>query len=263
VKPLSFFATHPVFTRDQFLAAIEAQGGQDRRVEYLLRHHTASGRVVRLRRGLYASVPAGTEPGSIVVEPYLLATALQPDAVVAYHAALQFRGRTYSVWRRFHYTTSRRVRPFTFRGAEFVPVVAPRDQNADSRGVVEERHAGGVVRVTTYERTLVDLLSAPDLGGGWEEIWRSLEMVEFFDVDAVTAFALALDSPVVAARVGFFLDQHRETLMVDRAHLARLLAEVPKQPCYFDPRRTRGKLVKDWNLIVPEQVLGRTWAEVS
>jgi hypothetical protein len=51
--------------------------------------------------------------------------------------------------------------------------------------------------------------------------------------------------------------------MVDRAYLARLLAAAPKQPRYFDPGRTTGKLVKDWNLIVPEQVLGRTWAEVS
>ena len=36
-------------------------------------------------------------------------------------------------------------------------------------------HAGGQVRVTSLERSLVDLLHSPEHGGGWEEIWRSLE----------------------------------------------------------------------------------------
>lgn len=49
--------------------------------------------------------------------------------------------------------------------------------------VIEERHAGGVVHATTLERTLVDVLDASTNAGGWEEVWRSLAMVEFFDVD--------------------------------------------------------------------------------
>lgn len=265
MKPISFFATHPVFTREQFLAAIEASDAQGRRAEFLLRHHSAAGRIVRVRRGLYATVPAGTDPGAVVVDPFLLATALQRDAVVAYHAALQFRGRTYSAWHRFHYVTSHRVRPVHFRGSDFVPVPPPRMRPGEwnsARGFVEERHGGGVVRVTTYERTLVDLLTSPDLGGGWEEVFRSLEMVEFFDLDAVVAYTLALGSSTVTARVGFFLEQHRESLMVEGFHLDGLRRHVPKQPLYFDPRRESGKLVKEWNLIVPERVLGRTWAEV-
>ena len=31
------------------------------------------------------------------------------------------------------------------------------------------------MRVTSLERTLVDLLHAPRHGGGWEETWRSLQ----------------------------------------------------------------------------------------
>ena len=49
--------------------------------------------------------------------------------------------------------------------------------------VTEERHAGGVVHAATLERTLVDVLDASTNAGGLEEVWRSLEMVEFFDLD--------------------------------------------------------------------------------
>jgi predicted transcriptional regulator of viral defense system len=119
------------------------------------------------------------------------------------------------------------------------------------------------VRVATLERTLVDVLDAPRHGGGWEEVWRSLESVEFFDLDAVVEYALKLDSSLTVARVGFFLDQHRETLMVEERHLAALRARAPAQPLYLDRKREPGKLVRPWNLVVPERVLSRSWGEVA
>jgi hypothetical protein len=35
-------------------------------------------------------------------------------------------------------------------------------------GVVERPHAGDVFRVTTVERSFVDVLDAPERRGGWE-----------------------------------------------------------------------------------------------
>jgi predicted transcriptional regulator of viral defense system len=198
----------------------------------------------------------------VAVDPYMLASRLQSDAVVAYHAALQFHGRAYSLWRRFHYLTSARTLRFSFRGAEFVPVRARSHELLDD-GVVDEAHGGGSVRVTTLERTLVDVLDAPRYGGGWEEIWRSLEMVEFFDLDAVVEHALKRGVALTAARVGFFLEQHRELLMVEERHLDALRAHAPAQPLYFDRKREAGKLVHSWNLVVPERVLQRSWEDIG
>ena len=125
-----------------------------------------------------------------------------------------------------------------------------------------ESHAGGVVRVTSFERALVDLLDRPDLGGGWEEVWRSLEMVEFFDLDAVVSHALRRSSTLLAARVGYFLEEHRDALFVEDRHLEPLRENAPKQPLHLDRKREPGRLVKSWNLVVPQQVLERAWAAV-
>jgi predicted transcriptional regulator of viral defense system len=198
------------------------------------------------------------------VDPYLLATKLTDDAVVAFHAALQFHGKAYSVWRRFHYLTRHRVRTFSFWDSEFVPVLAPVKlrSSPDLGGEILERsYAGGTVRVTTLERALVDLLDQPSKGGGWEEIWRSLEMVEFFDLDAVTKYALRIGSALTAARVGFFLEQHREALMVEDHYLDALRKRAPSQAAYFDPAREPGRLVSGWNLVVPEEILNRSWQD--
>lgn len=264
---LDFFANHPVFTHEEFATASLRRGARSRQTGHnILAHHLSTGRLVRIRRGLYATVPRGVSPAKAAVDPYLVATKLAADAVVGYHAALQFHGKAHSVAQRFTYLTRRRARPFRFRQAQFVSAQVPaalRKLPNAGGGILERRHAGGLVRVTTLERTLVDVLDAPEYGGGWEEIWRSLEAVEFFDLDAVVEYALKLKSALTVARVGFFLDQHREKLMVEERHLKTLHAHAPKQPSYLDRRRESGKLVSRWNLVVPGRVLSRSWAEVT
>ena len=103
----------------------------------------------------------------------------------------------------------------------------------------------------------------PSKGRGWEEIWRSLEMVEFSDLDAVTKYALRTGSALTAARVGFFLEQHREGLMVEDHYLDVLRKQAPSQPAYLDPAREPGKLVPGWKLLVPKEVLSRSWEETG
>ncbi|HEY8206738.1 MAG TPA: hypothetical protein VIG99_04605 [Myxococcaceae bacterium] len=267
MRSTDFFAAHPLFTHEEYLAAHGARGDRSpRTADSLLTRHAAAGKVLHVRRGLYASVPAGAAPDTFQVEPFLLATKLAPDAAVAYHAALQFRGKTYSVWHRFAVLTRSHVRPLVFQGSEFVGVHPPRalDDLPDlGGGIASEPHAGGTVRVTTFERTLVDVLDAPDLAGGWEEVWRSLEMVEYFDLGAVIDHTLKRSSALTTARVGFFLEQHREELFVEEQHLEALREHAPRQPRYLDRRRETGRLVKPWNLVVPERVLHRAWAEVA
>jgi predicted transcriptional regulator of viral defense system len=264
---LDFFANHPVFTHQEFAKSASRGGEKSRQTTHnILAHHLSTGRLLRVRRGLYATVLRGISSARAAVDPYLVATKLADDAIVAYHAALQFHGKAYSVSQRFTYLARRRARPFRFRQTQFVPVQVPaalrRFPDAGG-GILERRHAGGLVRVTTLERTLVDVLDAPNHGGGWEELWRSLETVEFFDLDAVVAYALKLKSALTVARVGFFLDQHRDTLMVEERHLEALRAQTPAQPRYLDRRREPGKLIPRWNLVVPQRLLSRAWSEVT
>ena len=246
-----FFQAHPVFTHDEY--AQSRASSSPRTVDSLLRKHAASGRVARIRRGLYAARTPGTSAET--VDPFLVATKAAPDAAVSHHAALQFHGRAYSMWSQVTFMTTHATRGFRFGPVEYVPVRPPEPvaRLPEMGGGVERvASGGGEVRVCTCERAMVDVLHSPALGGGWEEIFRSLSMVEFFDLDAVIAYTLALDSAVTAARVGYFLSLHRERLFVEETHLERLAARAPKQARYLDTSRGPGRLVHTWNLIVPE-----------
>ena len=131
-------------------------------------------------------------------------------------------------------------------------------------GVVTAERLGFPVRVTSLERTLVDVLDRPRLSGGWEEVWRSLESVEFFDVEAVMDYARLLGNATTAAKVGFYLEQHGESLMVEPDQIEHLRRHRPRRPHYLDGARNgRGRPVSAWNLVVPREVVDRAWEELA
>lgn len=268
MKPTDFFARRPVFRFEEFRDAHQSSAKRSpQTTASVLKQHVAAGNLINVRRGLYARVPEGADATTFRVDPYLLAGRLTEDAVIAYHSALQLLGKAHSQSQRLTYLSARRAKPFTFQDTEFVPVLVPaalRKLPDLGGGLREERRHGLAVRVTGYERTLVDVLDAPEHGGSWEEIWRSLEGIEFVDLDFVVDYALGLGSALTVARVGFFLEQHKDELLVEDRHLEALRTRAPAQPRYFERRhRKGGKLLPRWNLIVPEQVLTRSWEEVA
>lgn len=263
MRPLEFFQRHPVFRFEEFAEYHQAAGRSQRTTWALLWKHVRAGNLLNVRRGLYAVVPPTLTADTVVVDPYLLCSRLVEDAVLAYHAALRFYGRAHAVSRRYTYLSSHRLKPFTFRGDEFVPVLVSSPLRAfdDWGGAINtERRQTLDMRVTSLERTLVDVMATPEHGGGWEEIWLSLQSVEYFDLDVVLQYVARLGSSVVAARVGFFLEQQREPLMVEDRHLTALQRLRPQQARYFDRSLAAGgRLVSRWNLIVPDQIAAQSW----
>lgn len=267
MKPKEFLSRHAVFTVDEFDSFLSARGsGNPNTRKSLLTYYRNQGRIIPVRRGLYATVPWGGDPASSPVDPYLVAAKMSEDAVLAYHTALEFHGKAYSVYTRLHYVSERKSLPLKFRSHEFTCVPVPdllRKKGKEMFGVVSHSRSGVELRVTSFERTFVDVLDRPDLTGSWEEIWRSLESVEFFDLDRIVDYVLLLENATTAAKVGFFLDQHKETLMADDVHLNTLRNLRPRQPHYLDRRRRKGcKLVKEWNLLIPVEIINRSWGEV-
>ncbi len=263
----TFLATHAVFTVEDLERYLVERGSTNRNTrKSLLAYYRSRGRIVSVRRGLYATVPLGHDLQTYAFDPYLVTAKLANDSVLAYHTALEYHGKSYSAYRRVMYTTEARAQTTHFRGREYVRVPVPhalREANEPMFGV-ESHHRDGVeVRVTGYERTFVDVLDRPDLTGTWEEVWRSLEAIEFLDLDQVVRYVELLGNSTTAAKVGFFLEQHRESLLLEDDTLKPLKSLIPSQPHYLIRSSRSGcKLVSDWNLLVPEEILNHSWDEV-
>jgi len=267
MKLNEFLSQQAVFTVDELDRFLSNRGsGKPNTRKSLLTYYLSQGRIVRVRRGLYATVPLGANPASSPVDPYLVAAKMTVDAVLAYHTSLEFHGKAYSLYKKLLYTSASKSLPLKFRSYEIrgVPVPYPlRAKSEEMFGVTCHKRSGVELRVTNLERTFVDVLNRPDLTGSWEDIWRSLESVEFFDLDQVVEYVLLLENATTAAKVGFFLEQHKETLMADDAHLNPLRKLRPRQPHYLIRSKRKGcQWVKDWNLMIPFEILNKSWGEV-
>ncbi len=265
MKVKKFFEQHPVFTTPEFTEFLGGKENPNKSTrDNLLAYHVNNGNLVRVKKGLYAVVPSGVAAADYPADPYLLASRMAQDAVLAYHTALDFHSKSYSVFNKFLYLTKRSMKDVSFRNYQFTSVRPPKsllDKRKSDFGVITSERNGMEIKVTSLERTLVDLFDKPDLGGGWEEIWRSLESVEFYNINEVVGYALLLDKASTIAEVGYFLERNEERLFVNRSDLQILKNRIPKQPHYMD-KKLKGSLVKQWNLIVPDKILRKSWGEV-
>ena len=265
MDPTTFYARHPVFAVSEIQRALGgSRSTHPRALQSMLSKHQKRGQLLHLRRELYAVVPLGVNHDTCPVDPLLIAGRLAEDVVISYYGALEYHGKAHSVQNTYVVQSATRIRDTVFRSLRFRQVPFPkalRDTGREHLATRLEDRQGLDIRVASLERALVDCLDQPRLGGGWEEIWRSFAAVEFFDLDVLIDYALAVSTATTVAKVGFFLEQHREALMVDDAHLNRLRDAKPKQPQYLERGRP-GKLVAGWNLVVPPELLERSWEGV-
>ncbi|MFO7905092.1 MAG: hypothetical protein ACQESR_22640 [Planctomycetota bacterium] len=63
------------------------------------------------------------------------------------------------------------------------------------------------------------------------------------------------------AKVGYFLEEHRQRLMVEPEHFKNLERGRPRQPCYLQSKSADNVLARRWNLIVPRWLAERHWEE--
>ena len=113
----TFFRRHPVFTGEELAELLSTSGHAGARTqESLVAYHTGTGRLVRVRRGLFAVIPPDADSNTYPIDQYLIASRLTPDSVLSHHTALELHGRAYSVW---HHLTYLAVAP---GGAANVPL---------------------------------------------------------------------------------------------------------------------------------------------
>lgn len=262
-----FLERHPVFTLAEFKSFLDEKASVNEWTQQnLLAYYKRKGRIIGVKRGLYAVVPLGTKPDEFLPDPFLLAAKMAEDSVLSYHTALEFYGSAYSVQNRFIYLSLVQSKKLSWREYAFKSVPFPKAllrKDKELFGVRTEDRKGIAVKVTGLERTMVDIFDRPDLGGGWEEIWRSLDLVEYMNLEEVVDYALLLGNSTTIAKIGFYLEQNRERLMVDDSYLRRLRKKMPSTPRKMERTGSQpGKFVSAWNLVVPRPVYERIWEEV-
>jgi predicted transcriptional regulator of viral defense system len=256
LKPETFLTTRSLFRREELAAVVRDRGRAEATVDSHLGRWLRLGRIARVKQGVFIRLDAAAGPLGRFPDFVALASRMAPDAAVAYHTALEAHGLAQSVFERLTFATWTKTKPTSFAGRRFVPVRPRAPLWAADRGerwIERTERAGIEIRVTSLERTVIDVLDRPALAGGVEEVWRSLAAVPAIDPEPLEEYVRLLSGRTLAAKVGFFLETHREELVVPDALLERLRARIPRSPVFMD-RSRKGRLVPRWSLVVPREL---------
>lgn len=244
MKFTEYISTHHVFTTSGLLAACDSPTS----AEEQLRIAVKAGKVERIRRGLYASMTGryiGLPPESLEI-----IAAIDPDAPVCYHTALEVLGVAHNVSSRREFRTDKLRKAFEYRGILYLPY--PEVSGLRTRKARTD--AAGRICTTTKEQTLCDCLSRPDRAGGVEEVIRAVSSFAYVDCDIVLQIARTLAKTDIA-RIGWVLSQKAADWSVPQSVLVELTSLVGKGPYRFG-RASAGNegWSSEWRLIFPEPI---------
>ena len=240
MKFTEYISTHQVFTTSDLMQSMDSPSAAEEQLRLAVR----AGKVERVRRGLLVSNYGRF--GDVPVDPPAVVTALDGDAIVSYHSALDLHGVAHNVSFSFQFRSDATRRAFTFRGVSYEPV--------GPVGGVEWRlmRAGTArMRVTTREQTVIDCLDRPSRSGGVEEAVRSLTALPYIDVGLLVALACRR-SPATVSRVGWLLTRKAGDWSVSDERLARLEGMLGSGPYRLGrPRAGDSCWCRRWRLMLP------------
>ena len=235
--PSAFIAQHPVFSLDELRAAYTQMGRDPKAAQNLVAYHLAQRTLWLVRRGLY-SHPTW-------VDPFVLASHLAPDAVIAYDGALAFYGLM-PLGHSVHFISARRTPPLVWNEVVFECVRTPRALSLAEEAV----SSGQRIRVSSVEQALVDVLDRLDIGRDLREVWSAFQEAPKLDGRRLVQHLKYLGrGPLLTSRLGLFLEAMKSP---DHALLEQLHRDGLQTPAYFDRQTPKGsQIISRWNLICP------------
>ncbi len=253
----TFLQTHRVFNLDEAARILAPFGGRKATLERL-GYAAGRGKLKKLARGVYASVPPGVESANFQPDRFLVAAALRPDAIFSHHSALELLGAAHSEWRLCTAYSARRSQPFALDGLELRFLSHPQPlvrQQAIELGTRTLHRLDRELRVTGPERTLIDGFRRPDLVGGLAEFVESTAGFSVLELPLLFELLGVLRQKLLWAVVGWFLETYRTTFFVSDDDLTVIEQQVPRAPLYLVRDQRGGVLVRRWNLIVPAELV--------
>jgi len=248
---------HRVFTARDFTEAFPGSV-TDRN---LLMRAVQSGKVDRVRRGLYVSKAGQFSHSEASV--FDVATAAADDAIFCYLSALQLYGVLYNVVFVTQFYTAHKIARFTYAGQGYRPEPMPvrtlipshttePDPSNPLAWRMQMLASGASYRVTTREQTVLDGLASPGRVGGPENLLRSIGGFQFLNVPELVEAAVG-KSKSMQAKLGWVLEAKQEDWGVTRRELDVLAKNVRGGPYYFSSSRQPkdSHWVPRWRLYLP------------
>lgn len=222
----------------------------------LLSRWCKKGWLSRVARGLYVPVPLEAENSDLPLDdPWLIAVSLYSPCYIGGWSAAEYWGLTEQIFRTtVVVSTARpRIRKPTLKGVDFWITTAASEKmfglKTVWRGAVK-------VMVSDPSKTMVDMLSEPQLGGGIrcvQDMLRNYLDSDTKNLDLLLDYAQRLRNGAVFKRLGFLLEMNapQETAAIERCRENLTMGNA-----LIDSKMPAQALIGRWRLWLPREWKG-------
>src|ERR1051326_8209088 len=232
--------------------ASQILGIERRRAAQVLSRWCTQGWLRRVGHGLYVPVPldlAGSE--QVLSDPWVLVPALFGECYIGGWTAAHHWELTEQLFNETVVFTTRRVtqKRATAQGSVFDLHNVPAKRLF---GLKTLWRGSAKVAISDAARTLIDVIAAPEAGGGIDHVADCLSTYlgsKTADRDLLIRYAEQFENGAVFKRLGFLAD----TRLQDKKLAAACRARLTQGYTRLDPALTSPRLITAWRLWVPER----------
>ena len=213
-----------------------------------------SGKLQRIRKGLYIVLSPLEEQEGYVTDKLLIASKIRNKYYLGFHTALEYYGCASSFYNEAYVCVKAKDRfnPFQYKRFSFRPVFV----DDITLGVEEKNYHGNTIKVSSKERTFIECIDRIQYAGGWEECIKSLEGLRTLNIEKLVNLLLhKYKKDILFRRVGYILELLKERSPFYEHVNDHLLNEVEKQitgPPKYLTYGKKGTLNRRWKLYIPD-----------
>ena len=224
------------------------QFADDKQFENHMASMVRSGKVVKIRNGLYAQID---NLGVPLTTKFEIASKINDESFVSHHSALEYYGVANQVFNTLTVGSKRKFNDFSFDDVDYT-----RQAVKDFTQVIYIVTAG--VRVATLERAVVDCIDNIDLGGGIDELLNALEQIRVLDENRLAEILRAYNKVILYQKVGFILEHYKDKYMLSDKFFADCKSRLTNQIKYFlNDEYSDISYNSDWQLMAPKNLKSR------
>lgn len=213
-----------------------------------------SGKLQRIKKGLYVVLSPLEEPKRHVVDKLLIASKIRNKYYLGFHTALEYYGCASSFYNEAYVCVKAKDRfnPFQYKRFSFRPVFV----EDITLGVEEKNYHGNTIKVSSKERTFIECIDRIQYAGGWEECIKSLEGLGGLNIKKLVNLLLhKYKKDILFRRVGYILELLKERSPFYEHVNDHLLNEIERQitgPPQYLIYGEKGPLNRRWKLYSPK-----------
>ncbi len=234
------------FTPREAMEILKLNAGRTRR---FLAYLADAGWLVRIRRGLYATVPLDVaQPGAWREDPWIIAAKVFSPFYIGGWSACEHWGLTDQIFKETVVVSAKTVRGrrTEINGVSFYVKAVGKDKIFGTEAVWRSRTR---VSVSDPARTVVDILDDPTIGGGIRHVAEVLEAYlshERRNDKLLLEYANRLGNRSVFKRLGYLLESRRVN---DTSLIASCRGSMSSGISLLDPSAPKkGRFLRRWNL---------------